>query len=300
MGKIFSRIDVPVVSSGSLRLDRALHIGGLPRGHTCELFGQTGCGKTTLSQHIIAEAQRIKLVCMLIDADHALDVNYAKRCGVNLDKLVISLPRTAEEALDIIERIVRSNSVDVIVVDSINHLLPQVEFEPGQGKGKNKGINQLISQTLRRLAKQLQQSSTLLVFTHSVPERGKVVYHRLKYDPEKLALRYHAAVSIKLVSLGHIRNHNQVIGERIEARILKNRFAPFFDREELVIMYNEGIRKSGEIFDLGIELSLIELRDKFYYYQDHALGSDCESVMETLNDKRAIADQLDQEIRQRL
>lgn len=292
-------MDVQVVSSGSLRIDRVLRIGGVPRGYICEISGTSASGKTTVCQHIIAEAQKMQLACMIIDVDHCLDVNYAQRCGVNLDKLIIALPKTAEEAFDVMDTMIRSQAIDVVVFDSITQLIPQAEFETGEGRTEP-GINQLLSQALRRLTKLLKKSNSLLVFTNSIQNQPEVIYHRLKEDPAKLALRYHAAVRLKLVPIGTILRDNQNVGERIEVTILKNRFAPFFDREELVIMYNDGIRKSGEIFDLGLEYSLIELRDRIYYYQDHALGKDQEAAIRTFETQTKIADQLIRDIRQKL
>lgn len=288
-----------MISSGSLRLDRALRIGGLPLGYICEISGTTESGKTTLCQHIVAEAQKMRLVCMFIDVDHSLDVNYARRCGVNLDNIIISLPKTAEESLDVMDTMIRSEAVDVVVFDSINQLIPQAEFESGEG-GTDPGINQLLSQALRRLTILLKKSNVLLVFTSTIQNRPEVIYHGLKEDPAKLALRYHAALRLKLVPVGTVLRDNQNVGERIEVTIQKNRFAPFFDREELVIMYNDGIRKSGEIFDLGLELSLIEVHDRIYYYQDHALGKDQEAAIRTFDTQTTIANQLIKEIRQKL
>ncbi len=286
------------ISSGSLRLDIALGTGGLPRGAVCEISGPIGSGKTSLCLSAVADAQKQDLICGIIDIDHTLDIRYAKQCGVNLDRLVVSQPLYAEQALDIAFRIIRSSSVGCLVFDSLNSLTARAESAPGSEPHPGEELNRLLSQFLRRIKIPLERSRTTLIITNNPPPSAHIVYHRLKHNPARVAIHNHAAVRGNLSLIRMITDGNQIIGQRSRVRIIKN-IRPCLGCSELDIMYNNGIIRSGEIFDLAMEMNLIEQRGKYYQFGERRLGPGRSAVIEYIDRYPGFATALEQIIRQR-
>ena len=298
-GSRFPSPNVDVVPSGSLRLDIALRLGGIPRGRICEFYGPPSSGKTTICQHIIAEAQSLGEICAFIDADHTLDVRYAQRCGVDLDRLIVSEPMDAEQALQIVQTITRSGAASIVVVDSISTLIPEAEMAAELTKSSGTSVNPLLSRTLQKLVPVIQRTKSTLLFTNrTYPKR--VIYHKLKENPARLALKMHAAVLLKLTPMAPIQIRNKICGQTVRVQIVKNSLAPCFVGTELDIMYNEGVNKTGEIFDLGKELAIIEQKGSSYSYRALKLGSGRETAIKSLEQDATLAREIEQVIRQRL
>ena len=278
-------------------LDRALGSWGLPRGSICEISGPIGCGKTTLCLAAIAEAQKTGLLCAIIDVDLCLDIRYAQRCGVNPDMLVVAQPQSAEEALDIAMRLIRFGGIGLVTLDSINTLIPRDEETPSTQNAVASEINKLLSNFLSRIKLPLKKTKSVIIATNNPPRRSKIVYHRLKQNPQRVALQNHAAVRIKLSPSQTISSGGMIIGQQVEVKIVKN-IAPCRDCLELDIMYNQGLSKHGELFDLGVELRTIKRHGREYYFQDHALGPGRKSAIESIRNNLPIAEELEQVIRQ--
>ncbi|MEA3439689.1 MAG: ATPase domain-containing protein [Chloroflexota bacterium] len=289
-----------IFSSGSILLDHALRTGGIPGGSICEIFGPMGSGKTTLCQHIIAEAQRNGSMCVYIDVDQTLDIHFAEQCGVNINRLFISQKQRADQVLSIAETMARSGAIGVLVIDPVSSLIASAEFERSPEHTSIRSVDLIISQTLNRLVKVLQRTETLIIFTNITTGRSKVIYHRLKENPAKVALKFHSALRLRLSLLETISQNQQIIGQRIGVQIVKNRFAPCLDRTELDIMYNDGIRKTGEIFDLGIRLSIIEQCGSNYCYRNTLLGPGRDSAINFFEHNHSLMEEVEQVIRQRL
>ena len=286
------------ISSGSLRLDIALGTGGLPRGAVSEISGPIGSGKSSLCLSAVAEAQKQNIICGIIDSDHTLDIRYAKKCGVNLDRLVVSQPLYAEQALDIALSIISSSSVGCLVFDSLNSLTARAESAPGSESHPGEQLNRLLSQFLRRIKIPLERSRTTLIITNNPPPTSHIVYHRLKHNPARVAIHNHAAVRANLSVIKIITDGNQIIGQRSRVRIIKN-IRPCLECSELDIMYNSGIIRSGEIFDLAIEFKIIEQRGKNYQFGDRILGPGRSAVIEYIDRYPGFATALEQVIRQK-
>jgi len=290
---------VEVIPTGSLRLDIALRLGGVPRGRIIEIFGPISSGKTTICQHIIAEAQSLGEICAFIDVDHTFDVRYAQRCGVDLERLIVSEPMGAEQALETAFTLTSSRAAGVVVVDSINSLVTEAELTAKIDNPGEPSIDLLVSQTLQRMVPSLEETRSIVLFTNRSHPKS-VIYHKLKDNPAKLALKLHAAIRLKLTMMSPIKINNEISGQTTRVHIVKNTLAPCFDSIELDIMYNEGIRKAGEILDLGEKLALIEQQDSFYYYNSLRFGPGREVAIKFLNHNDLISGEIEQVIRQRL
>jgi recombination protein RecA len=286
-----------VISTGSLRLDLALGIGGIPRGEFVEISGAVSSGKTTLCQHIIAEAQKLGEVCGWIDVDHTLDPKYALRCGINAEHLFISEPEKAEQALGILETLAGAGGIAVVVLDSVTSLISQDEFESALDESTQTLVDRQLSLTLRRLYKVIHNNGTIVVFTDQFKTGISSVYHNLSRNPAQLALKLHAALRLELESLQSIQENRTVVGNRIQVRVIKNHFAPCFHRTRFDIMYNNGINKAGEILDLGIQLRIVCKQNADYFFKDQKLGTKRSEAINFLKKNLPVAEEIEQIIR---
>ncbi len=288
---------VEAIPSGSLALDLALGVGGIPRGRVTEIFGPDGSGKTTLGQHIIAEAQKRGGIAAYIDVEHALDPTYAANCGVNLDDLLISQPDTGEEALEIAEALVRSGAIDAIVVDSVAALVPRAEIEGEMGDAHVGLQARLMSQALRKLAAAIGRSGTAVVFINQLREKVGIVFGNPEVTPGGRALKFYSSVRIDLRRLETIKQGNLATGTHIKAKVVKNKVAPPFRSAEFDIMFDSGISREGNIIDLGVGLGLIKKAGAFFSYGDIRLGQGRESAKKYLSQNPELAQEIEQQIR---
>ncbi len=297
LGEAATRSAVECIPSGSLALDIALGIGGIPRGRVTEIFGPEGSGKTTLGQHIIAEAQKHGGIAAYIDVEHALDPSYAAKCGVNLDDLLISQPDTGEEALEITEALVRSGAVDVIVVDSVAALVPRAEIEGEMGDAHVGLQARLMSQALRKLTAAIGRSGTAVVFINQLREKVGIIFGNPEVTPGGRALKFYSSVRTDLRRIETIKQGNLAIGSRIRARVVKNKVAPPFRSAEFDIMFDSGISREGNIIDLGVGLELIKKAGAFFSYGDTRLGQGRESAKKYLRENPELAQEIEQQVR---
>lgn len=288
------------IPTGSLRLDLALGTGGLPRGRFIEIFGPDASGKTTLCQHIIAEAQKMGESCAFIDVDHGMDSRYALRCGVDPDHLHYSEPMHAEQALDIVTTLARTDALAVIVIDSVSTLIPANDLQLDWSTTSRRYTDTLLSAAMRNLNGIIRKNNTTIVFTRLAGSSKSAVYHRLAKNPARLALKLHSAIRLELRPLSQLCENRKVIGNRVQVRIQKNTFQPCSRSIELDIMYNDGIEKAGEIFDLGTQLRIIDIEQSTFYYQGLKLGRKRQEAVGLLKANRALADEIEQVIRQKL
>ncbi|MEJ5241707.1 MAG: recombinase RecA [Anaerolineales bacterium] len=271
-----------VIPTGSLSLDIALGVGGIPRGRITEIFGPESSGKTTLCQHIVAEAQRMGGVAAYIDMEHALDPSYAAKCGVDIENLLISQPDTGEQALEIAETLVRSGAVDVVVIDSVAALVPRAEIEGDMGD-PTMGIQaRLMSQALRKLSGAISQTKTAVIFTNQLRQKIGVMFGNPETTTGGQALKFYASVRLDVRRVQAIKLGAEIIGNRTRVRVVKNKVAPPFKTAEFDIMYNEGISKAGDVLDLATQLGIIEKRGAFFSYGDIRLGQGRENAKEYL------------------
>ena len=292
-----SRPQVEAIPSGSLALDMALGVGGFPRGRVTEIFGPEGSGKTTLGQHIIAEAQKKGGTAAYIDVEHALDPTYAAHCGVNLDELLISQPDTGEEALEIAEALVRSGAVDVIVVDSVAALVPRAELEGEMGDAHVGLQARLMSQALRKLTAAIGKSGTAVIFINQLREKVGIVFGNPEVTPGGRALKFYSSVRTDLRRIETIKQGNVAIGSRIRAKVVKNKVAPPFRSAEFDIMFDSGISREGDIIDLGVALGLIKKTGAFFSYGDIRLGQGRESAKKYLKQNPEPAQEIEKQVR---
>jgi recombination protein RecA len=288
---------VASIPTGSLALDLALGVGGIPRGRVTEIYGPEASGKTTLAQHIVAEAQRLGGVCAYIDMEHALDPEYAERTGVNVEELYISQPDTGEQALEIAETLVRSGAVDVVVVDSVAALVPRAEIEGDMGDATMGMQARLMSQALRKLSGVIKQANTAVVFTNQLRQRIGVMFGNPETTSGGMALKFYASVRMDMRRIESIKVGQEVVGNRTRVRVVKNKVAPPFKVAEFDIMYNEGISKEGGILDMGVELELIEKRGSYYSYGEERLGQGRENAKSYLKEHPELAAELDARVR---
>jgi recombination protein RecA len=288
---------VETVPTGSLALDLALGVGGIPRGRVTEIYGPEASGKTTLAQHIVAEAQRLGGVCAYIDMEHALDPAYAERCGVDVENLYISQPDTGEQALEITETLVRSGAVDVVVIDSVAALVPRAEIEGDMGDAHMGMQARLMSQALRKLSGAIKQTNTSVIFTNQLRQKIGVVFGNPETTTGGRALKFYASVRLDMRRVESIKVGQEVTGNRVRVRVVKNKVAPPFKVAEFDIMYNEGISKVGGILDLGVGMELITKRGSFYSYGDLRLGQGRENVKGYLRDNPELSQELEAGIR---
>ena len=291
-------LHVDVVPTGSLAVDIALGVGGIPRGRITEIYGPESSGKTTLCLHLIAEAQRRGGICAFVDMEHALDPSYAQRIGVDLEKLYISQPDTGEQALEITESLVRSGALDVVVVDSVAALVPRAEIEGEMGASHVGLMARLMSQALRKLAGVIKQSNTVVMFTNQLREKVGVMFGSPETTTGGRALKFYASVRLDIRRIQTIKQSGEAIGNRVRVRVTKNKVAAPFKEGEFDIMFNEGgISRSGEIVDLATELGLIEKRGAFYRYNEDLLGQGRENAKKRLLSDPPLFDELESGIR---
>jgi recombination protein RecA len=290
-------LQVETIPTGSLALDLALGVGGVPRGRVTEIYGPEGSGKTTVCQHIVAEAQRMGGVAAFIDMEHALDPLYAAKCGVDVDELYISQPDTGEQALEIAEALVRSGAVDVIVVDSVAALVPRAEIEGDMGDSHPGLQARLMSQALRKLSGAIKTSNTAMVFTNQLRHKIGVMFGSPETTSGGMALKFYSSVRMDIRRIQAIKDGGEVVGNRTRVRVKKNKVAPPFRECEFDIMYDEGISKEGDVLDLGVELDLIEKRGSFYSYKDERLAQGRENTKQALRENSALCAEIENSIR---
>jgi len=288
---------VQAIPTGSLSLDLALGIGGIPRGRITEIYGPESSGKTTLAQHIIAEAQKLGGVAAFIDTEHALDPGYAAKCGVDIHNLYIAQPDTGEQALEIAEALVRSGAVDVVVIDSVAALVPRAEIEGEMGDAQMGAQARLMSQALRKLAGAIKKSNTALIFTNQLRMKIGQMYGNPETTSGGNALKFYAAVRLDIRRQEAIKQGNEVIGNRTQVRVKKNKVAPPFKSAEFDIMYDRGISREGDLLDVAVNLGLIEKRGAFYTYGDQRLGQGREAVKEFLRANPPVTETLTTAVR---
>jgi len=295
-----THLEIETIPTGSLALDRALGAGGIPRGRVSEVYGPEGSGKTTLAQHIVAEAQKRGGTAAFIDMEHALDPSYAQLCGVDVDEMLISQPDTGEQALEIAETLIRSGAVDVIVVDSVAALVPRAEIE-GEMGASHPGLQaRLMSQALRKLSGAIKQSNTALLFTNQLREKIGVMFGSPITTSGGRALKFYASVRLDIRRIQSIKDKGEVIGNRTRVRVTKNKVAPPFRVAEFDIMYNEGISKAGDLLDMAVELEVIEKRGSYYYYEGENLAQGRENAKQFLREHPDVADQVEAIAREQL
>ncbi len=290
--------EVPVIPTGSLSLDIATGIGGIPRGRITEIFGPESSGKTTLALHAIAEAQKAGGAAAFIDAEHALDVSYAQRLGVNLDELLVSQPDTGEQALEIAEVLTRSGAVDIIVIDSVAALVPRAELEGEMGDMQVGLQARLMSQALRKLTAAINRSKTAVVFINQIRMKiGGFGYGSPETTTGGNALKFYATMRLDIRRIGAIKDGTQSLGNRTRVKVVKNKLAPPFKEAEFDIYYGEGISRAAEILDLGVAMSIIDKAGSWYSYQGERLGQGREAVRRHLRDTPELAAEIEEKIR---
>jgi recombination protein RecA len=292
-----THLQVETIPTGSLAIDLALGVGGIPRGRVTEIYGPESAGKTTLCQHIVAEAQKRGGVAAYIDMEHALDPSYAARCGVDIDNLYISQPDTGEQALEIAEQLVRSGAVDIIVIDSVAALVPRAEIEGEMGDSHMGLQARLMSQALRKLSGAIKQSNTSLVFTNQLRMKIGVMFGNPETTTGGNALKFYASVRLDIRRTQSIKTNAEVVGNRVKVRVTKNKVAPPFREAEFDIMFNEGISKVGDILDIGVNMEIITKRGAFFTYGDVKLGQGRENGKDFLKEHPEIANEIEAAIR---
>jgi recombination protein RecA len=291
---------VDVIPTGSLSLDVALGVGGIPRGRVTEIYGPEASGKTTIAQHIVAEAQKMGGTAAFIDMEHALDPDYAAACGVDVENLLVSQPDTGEQALEISEALVRSGAVDVIVIDSVAALVPRAEIEGEMGDSHMGLMARLMSQALRKLSGAIKQTNTAVVFTNQLRQKIGVVFGNPETTTGGNALKFYASVRLDVRRIQSIKVGSDVIGNRTRVRVVKNKVAAPFQQAEFDIMYAEGISKVGDILDLATELDIVTKRGSFYSYGDLRLAQGRENAKEFLRQNPDITSEIEAIIRDEL
>lgn len=287
------------IPTGSLAVDIALGIGGVPRGRVTEIFGPESAGKSTLAQHIIAEAQRMGGTAAYIDVEHALDPAYARDTGINIEELLVSQPDTGEQALEICEALVRSNAVDVVVVDSVAALVPRAEIEGEMGDAHVGLQARLMSQALRKLTASISRTSTAVIFINQLREKVGIVFGNPETTPGGRALKFYSSVRIDLRPVESLKKGTDVVGRRVKAKIVKNKVAPPFRVAEFDIMFEQprGISRSGDVVDLGVEHGLLTKSGAFYSYGDMRIGQGRENAKQFLDDNPEVRDEIERDIR---
>ncbi len=294
------KLDVPVISTGSLSLDLALGVGGVPRGRVIEVFGPEASGKTTLTLHIVANAQKSGGTAAFIDVEHALDPDYAKMLGVNLDSLLVNQPDTGEQALEIAELLTRSNAIDVIVVDSVAALVPRAELEGQMGDSHVALQARLMSQALRKLTSVISKSRTCLIFINQIREKIGVMFGNPETTPGGRALKFYSSVRVDIRRIGSIKDGERIIGNRVRAKIAKNKVAAPFRKAEFDIMFNQGISRSGDIIDLGVEEQVIEKSGTWFSYGEMRLGQGRENSKKFIDSKPELLQEIEQAIAKKM
>jgi recombination protein RecA len=298
LGKSDKSIEIDTVSTGSLGLDIALGIGGLPRGRIVEIYGPESSGKTTLALHTIAEAQKKGGICAFIDAEHALDPVYARKLGVNLDELLISQPDAGEQALEICDTLVRSGAVDVVVVDSVAALTPRAELEGEMGENQPGMQARLMSQALRKLTASISKSNTMVVFINQIRMKIGVMYGSPEVTTGGNALKFYASMRLDIRRIGAIKDREEVVGNQTRVKVVKNKLAPPFKQVEFDIMYGEGVSKMGELIDLGVKAGVVEKSGAWFSYDSQRVGQGRENAKTFLKQNPDMASKIEAAIRQ--
>jgi recombination protein RecA len=288
--------EIPTVSTGSLSLDLALGVGGLPRGRVVEIFGPEASGKTTLALHAVAEAQKVGGTAVFIDAEHALDVKYAKRLGVDVDKLLISQPDTGEQALEIAEELVRSSAVDVIVIDSVAALVPKAEIEGEMGDAHMGLQARLMSQALRKMTGTISKSNTIVIFVNQIRMKIGVMFGNPETTTGGNALKFYSSVRLDIRRIAAIKQGQDVIGSRTKVRVVKNKVAPPFKEVEFDLIYGEGISREGDVLDLAVEKNIVEKSGTWYTYKDKRIGQGRENAKVFLKENIKMQEEIEKEI----
>jgi len=289
--------EIETVSTGSLSLDIALGVGGLPRGRIIEIYGPESSGKTTLTLHVIAEAQKTGGNCAFIDAEHALDPSYAKKLGVNLDDLLISQPDTGEQALEIADTLVRSGAIDVIVVDSVAALVPKAELEGEMGDAHVGLQARLMSQALRKLTASISRSKCMLIFTNQIRSKIGVMFGSPETTTGGNALKFYASVRLDVRRIGQVKDRDETVGNQTRVKVVKNKVSPPFRVVEFDIMYGEGVSKTGELIDLGTKAGVVEKSGSWFSYKSQRIGQGRENAKQYLKDHPETAAEIERTIR---
>jgi recombination protein RecA len=298
LGKNDKSMEVEAIPTGSLGLDIALGVGGLPKGRVIEIYGPESSGKTTLTLHAVAEAQKKGGVCAFIDAEHALDPVYARKLGVNLDELLISQPDTGEQALEICDTLVRSGAIDIIVIDSVAALTPKAEIEGEMGDVQPGLQARLMSQALRKLTASIGRSNTMVIFINQIRMKIGVMYGSPETTTGGNALKFYASVRLDIRRIGAIKDREEVVGNQTRVKVVKNKVAPPFKQIEFDIMYGEGISKVGELVDLGVKAGVVEKSGAWFSYESIRLGQGRENAKTFLKDNPDVATKIEGQIRQ--
>ncbi len=297
LGQEGSAVDIASISTGSLGLDLALGIGGLPRGRVVEIYGPESSGKTTLALHVIAEAQKLSGTCAFIDAEHALDPGYARKLGVDLDNLLISQPDAGEQALEIADTLVRSGAIDVLVIDSVAALTPRAELE-GEMGDNHMGLHaRLMSQALRKLTSSVSRSNTLIIFINQIRMKIGVMFGNPETTTGGNALKFYASVRLDIRRIGQIKDKDEVVGNQTRVKVVKNKVAPPFKVIEFDIMYGEGISKTGELIDLGVKLGILDKSGSWISYDGDRIGQGRENAKTFLKEHKDVAASIEAKIR---
>jgi recombination protein RecA len=298
LGQAEQNAEIETISTGSLGLDIALGVGGLPRGRIIEIYGPESSGKTTLTLHVIAECQKTGGTCAFIDAEHALDPSYARKLGVKLDDLLISQPDTGEQALEIADTLVRSGAIDLIVVDSVAALVPKAELEGEMGDSHVGLQARLMSQALRKLTASISRSKCMLIFTNQIRSKIGVMFGSPETTTGGNALKFYASVRLDVRRIGQVKDRDETVGNQTRVKVVKNKVAPPFRVVEFDIMYGEGVSKTGELIDLGIRAGVVEKSGSWFSYKSQRIGQGRENAKQFLKDHPETAAEIEQTIRQ--
>ncbi len=298
LGQQEQAVEIEAVPTGSLGLDIALGIGGLPKGRVIEIYGPESSGKTTLALHVLAEAQKMGGTCAFVDAEHALDPSYAKKLGANLDDLLISQPDAGEQALEIADTLVRSGAIDVLVIDSVAALVPRAELE-GEMGDSHVGLHaRLMSQALRKLTGSINRSNTMVIFINQIRMKIGVMFGSPETTTGGNALKFYASVRLDIRRIGQIKDRDEVVGNQTRVKVVKNKVAPPFKVVEFDIMYGEGVSKMGELLDLGVNAGIVEKSGAWFSYGDQRVGQGRENAKNFFKENPEIADEIERRIRE--
>jgi recombination protein RecA len=292
--------EIEIVSTGSIGLDTALGVGGLPRGRVVEIYGPESSGKTTVATHVIAEAQKKGGMCAIIDAEHAFDSAYAQKLGVDIDNLLISQPDYGEQALEIADRLILSGALDVVVIDSVAALVPKGELEGEMGDSKMGLQARLMSQALRKLTATISKTNTICIFINQLREKIGVMFGNPETTTGGNALKFYASVRLDIRRMAQIKDGEEAVGNRVKVKVVKNKVAPPFRTAEFDLVFGEGISKIGEILDLGVEMGIVQKSGSWFSYNSDKLGQGREGVKSLLKDNPALADEIEGKIREKL
>lgn len=294
-----SKIEVDVIPTGAISLDIALGVGGIPRGRVTEIYGQEASGKTTLALHILAEAQKMDGQVAFIDAEHALDPSYAKKLGVNIDDMLVSQPDTGEQALEIAESLIRSNAIDVVVIDSVAALVPKAELEGEMGDSVMGLQARLMSQALRKLVGYISKSKTAAIFINQVREKIGVFFGNPETTPGGRALKFYASVRLEVRRIESIKSGSDIVGNKIKVKVVKNKVAPPFKETELLIYYGEGISKEASLIDAALQYKVMEKKGNYYYYEGKSIGQGYENTIKKLKEDPKLFSVIENKVREK-